>query len=377
MEFKLLIKKLNGELTDEEKNSFDSWYEESEKHREYFAKVKENYYKEPFSVNTDKAYSNLKGKYNLKKKKNQPYKKVAIAAITVGVAFMSYLLYKPGLKKEKQPAVVSTTLEIPYGSSKAILSKDDGTKVVLSKGVKYEDDQIISNGKEIAYKHADNKSGEVNYNTLKVPRGGIFKIKLSDGTLVWLNSESEIRYPVSFNKNQSRKVELHYGEAYFDVSSSEKNHGTSFEVLSHKQSIEVVGTQFNVKAYKEDPVIATTLVEGKVTIESPVSRQKLVPGNQSIFNKNNTEVSVNTVNVHDYISWKEGWFSFTDKPLKEIMKVLSRWYDVDVIIENTKAGEIKFNGVFNKKQDLKQILSIIEKTNEINFEITNKTVVMK
>ena len=177
-------------------------------------------------------------------------------------------------------------------------------------------------------------------------------------------------------RGETREVELVYGEAYFDVSPSTNHKGAKFKVLNNTQEIEVLGTEFNIKAYKDEVNIYTTLVEGKVAINTPNLKQLLIPNQQSILDTQNNTLSVITVDVLEAISWKEGVFSFINKPLKDIMKVLSRWYDVDIIFDNKELESAEFIGTLNKNQSIDEVLSIMKSFSLNNYEIKGDTIIL-
>src|SRR5690606_19087608 len=160
---------------------------------------------------------------------------------------------------EVSPAVVEQENSIQSGTDKATLTLEDGSEVALEKGTQYQNQNVSSNGQEIVYNMAS-ASKEIAYNYLTIPRGGQFYVTLSDGTQVWLNSDSKLKYPVSFVEGESRQVELLYGEAYFEVSHSTEHQGANFKVFHSGQEVEVLGTEFNVRAYKEESNVFTTLV---------------------------------------------------------------------------------------------------------------------
>ena len=279
------------------------------------------------------------------------------------------------------PVGVNTHHDINIGADKATLTLEDGSNIVLEKGQSYAANNIQSNGVEIVYKPVDNTmidSSQVVYNYLTIPRGGQFFIELEDGTKVWLNSESKLKYPTAFIKGKERKVELVYGEAYFDVSPSTDHSGSSFKVHTEGQEIEVFGTEFNIKAYHDENYIYTTLVEGKVVVDNTIQKEVLKPNEQSILSKENKDIIIAEVDVFDVVSWKNGLFSFKRKSLKDIMKVISRWYDVDILFLNKDLENINFKGVLNKNQSVEQILTIIKNTNFINaYDINGKTILIK
>jgi ferric-dicitrate binding protein FerR (iron transport regulator) len=280
--------------------------------------------------------------------------------------------------QEDKRSGVQINKGIEIGSDKAILTIEDGSQVVLEKGNTYKTQKATSNGEEIVYSNSNSSSlRELVFNYLTVPRGGQFYVKLSDGTGVWLNSETRLKYPVSFTEGETREVELVYGEAYFEVSPSTEHQGSHFFVITKGQQVEVLGTEFNIKAYKDENQISTTLVEGKVTLKNGIQTKQLKPGYQLRLNKETQQMDISKVDVSDEISWKNGLFSFKDKSLYEITKVLSRWYDVNVEFENKELRQITFNGVFRKAQKIENILNILKNTNEIDYSINQNTIIMK
>ncbi|WP_299666555.1 FecR family protein [uncultured Polaribacter sp.] len=285
------------------------------------------------------------------------------------------------LQYTTEPIIVNN--QIDTGSDKATLTLDDGTNVVLEKGKKYTASNVTSNGEEIVYKSNTSvakktASTKIAFNTLTIPRGGQFFMKLADGTQVWLNSESQLKYPVAFREGKTRQVELVYGEAYFDVSPSTENKGSKFKVFNAAQEIEVLGTEFNMKAYKNEKHIYTTLVEGKVAIATDTGRKFLKPKQQSKVNLFNKNITISKANIFNEVSWKDGIFSFNDKSLKEIMVILSRWYDMEVEFKNTDIENEEFIGVLKRTQDIEGVLSIIKSLGVIkNYEINNRKVILQ
>ncbi|WP_396187505.1 FecR family protein, partial [Flavobacterium sp.] len=199
-----------------------------------------------------------------------------------------------------------------------------------------------------------------------------------DGTKVWLNSETQLKYPVAFTDGATRQIELVYGEAYFEVSPSTKHKGAKFKVLNQSQEVQVLGTQFNIKAYRDETNVYTTLVEGKVAVSNSKINKILKPSEKSNLNLLEKTIAISKVDVYNEISWKDGVFSFRKKPLGEIMKVLSRWYDIEVQFENQDSKNARFNGVLGKEQKIEDILKRIKKFKVIkDYEIKNKKVIIK
>ena len=302
----------------------------------------------------------------------------AAASLVIGLLATGFFLNsnKPTLPEVNTSIVVNAPIEV--GTDKATLTLEDGTVVALQKGNKYQTKILQSNGEEIVYKTGNRIASKTAYNFLTIPRGGQFHIVLSDGTKVWLNSETQLKYPVAFTDGVTRQIELVYGEAYFEVSPSTKHKGAKFKVLNQSQEVEVIGTEFNIKAYRDETNVYTTLVEGKVAVSSQEKNQILKPNEQSNLNLLNNSVAVKKVDAYNEISWKDGVFSFRKKPLGEIMKVLSRWYDIDVQFENEELKKVGFNGVLGKEQKFEDILKRIKKFKVIkDYEIKNKKVILK
>ena len=259
--------------------------------------------------------------------------KLMIAASIILLISISFIFNRND-NRNSQPVIITNNDSIYVGTDKATLTLEDGASIPLKKGATYVGNNVNSTGKKLIYKNANNCKTEIVYHYLTIPRGGQYFLKLPDGTEVWLNSESQLKYPVSFKEGEAREVELVYGEAYFDVSPSTNHNGSKFKVLNNAQEIEVLGTEFNLKAYNDETNVYTTLIEGEVVVNTSTVKQILTPNHQSILNIQNNEVVVTHVDVNDVISWKNGVFSFRGKTLKDIMKVMSRWYDVDVIFMN-------------------------------------------
>lgn len=268
--------------------------------------------------------------------------------------------------------------EIKIGTDKAVLTLADGSEIQLGEKEEFQESEYLTNGTQLEYfnsREDSNASSDVSYHYLTVPRGGKFNIVLSDGTKVWLNSESRLKYPINFKIGDSRRVELLYGEAYFDVSPAIKHQGADFRVYNNDQEIQVLGTEFNIKAYKDESTSYTTLVEGKVTLNLKDKKQILVPGEQAIYNLSKNVLATKSIDIYNETSWKDGFFSFDNKPLREIAKVLSRWYDVEFKFLNEDVQNEEFIGLLSKNQDIDEILLQIKNLGIINnYKIENNVI---
>lgn len=271
--------------------------------------------------------------------------------------------------------VVKSNAIIP-GSSKAVLITSDGTKLAL-------DDQAGSNF-SISDAQMESQDGTLTYRNnpgnysnkqheLIIPRGGKYSLVLGDGTKVWINSESRLKYPVNFS-NEERTVFLS-GEAYFDVAEDKSR---PFNVITDKQVVSVLGTEFNVSAYSDQSTEHTTLVEGKVkvSINSVEVTDILTPGFQAHLDKRSNQYSNREVDTFIFSGWKDDLFVFEDEPLGDMLTTLSRWYDVQVFYNNAEASNIKFTGEIERYESFENILRLIEKTNTVRFEIKNRSVIV-
>ena len=262
------------------------------------------------------------------------------------------------------------------GTSKAILMMANGEKVVLDQEQKLdiqlnERVRVASSGQGIVYE--ENGKGEVKeeYNKLVTPTGGEYFLTLSDGTRVFLNAASELKYPVEFVGGK-RVVDLD-GEAYFEV---RKDSLRPFIVRVNGAEVTVLGTSFNVNTYGDDGQIYTTLVNGSVRILSEKNGQEevLTPGMQGVMNIQTGQLTVREVDVESYVAWREGRFVFRTMTLDLIMRQLQRWYDFEVFYQNPELKEYEFRGVIRRDMDLDKVLSVIKATTNVDFEVKGKVI---
>ena len=275
------------------------------------------------------------------------------------------------------PEVVRTSVE--QGTDGAVLTLENGKQVALQKGNSYKNAYVTSasNGEELVYSKSSSVHGDV-YNTISVARGKQFVLTLSDSTRVWLNSDSKLKYPVSFGAGNTRTVELMYGEAYFDVSPSTEHRGSAFEVRQAHQNVTVLGTEFNIKAYKDEKQVLTTLVEGKVAIATGGGKPiVLAPNDQAVNDVELGQTVVRQVDAQAETAWRRGLFMFRNLNLGEIALTLSRWYDIDIEITDNSMQTVEFKGALSKDQPLEVILELIKNTKFINdYEIAGDKVVI-
>lgn len=292
------------------------------------------------------------------------YQVAAAVAILVMGGLLSLFVFP--LKKQADAPLLSkaVTNDVAPGSNRALLTLADGTVVELdSLGNAVIPSQGSSRanvqGGQLVYLNGGEEQEQI-FNTLTTPKGAQFRIQLSDGTQVWLNAGSSLKYPTIFN-NSERTVELK-GEGYFEVA---KDAGKVFRVKINDKQVEVLGTHFNVSAYEEDITINTTLLEGKVSVAGRV----LIPGEQAQLAPDG-QMSVKKVDVEEAVAWKNGLFLFQNADVKTIMQQLSRWYDIEIVYEGTPRN-MRLNGEVYRTYNLSQVLTVLGATG-LQFKIEGK-----
>lgn len=269
------------------------------------------------------------------------------------------------------------------GGDRALIILDDGTEVNLAK---IPSDTIIAqNGFSIVkdgdgtiyyqYDHADAVVASNIYNTVVTPKGGQYQVMLPDGTRVWLNAQSKLRYPVYFDQGK-REVELE-GEGYFEVAKQTINgERLPFIVNSGAQKLEVLGTTFNIQGYGQE--VTTTLIEGKVRLGlENTSKQVLLQANdQAILRTGMQQYDVRKVDPIYATAWKDGNFSFRKASIKDVMESVARWYDIDVVYKTTVENS-QFTGTISRFEQIDKLLQLIELTGSVHFTIEGRRVVVK
>ena len=272
---------------------------------------------------------------------------------------------------------VMQTQEITPGGMKAKLILATGENVLLdtlvldTMTIREAGVMIQKSGGVLTYENSgkkDERPVKITYNTLDVPRGGEYDVVLEDGTRVWLNADSRLKYPVVFPGNE-RRVILE-GEAYFEVA---RDTSRPFLVETGIQALRVLGTAFNVCAYP-DEIYRTTLLEGCVEVLYKKEVVKLQPNEQWVLDGG--VGCVVPVNERMAASWKNGSFAFDDEPLSDVFQELERWYDVHVFIANEEIRDMKFTGIFPRYADMDKVLNIVELATGVSCKVNNRTIVI-
>ncbi|WP_127131744.1 FecR family protein [Pseudoflavitalea rhizosphaerae] len=362
----LIRKHLNDELNDQEKQELDNWVQQSEEHRLFFhqltdekslaATISEYETSRNIVFEKIKKAIPLSGESNIKSagiRWLNPRRLTAIAAsiLVAGGTLVWWsvnrndnriteIAAKPVIQQNLQPA-----------SEGAILKLADGKEIILDQtkdgAIAQEGNTQITKSEGLLSYNGTDPSAKVLYNTLSTPKGRIYKLSLPDGTRVWLNAASSIRFPTAFAGSE-RNVEV-TGEVYFEI---KKDVERPFLVKAgHQTSIEVLGTEFNVNAYQNEKILRTTLLTGAIRMQSqdqPGTSVVLKPGQQAQW-KNIPAIQpftvVQQVNIEKVMGWKNGYFSFDDLTLEELMREVERWYDVEVLYENGVPSKTFFGKV--------------------------------
>lgn len=279
------------------------------------------------------------------------------------------------------PEKVAQEVIAKVGDDQPRLILEDGRQIVLGQEsgsettVEKQCFRINREEKSIVYvSRGSSPTVTLEYNTLEIPRGAEYELILADGTHVWLNAETRLRYPVNFGKDE-RRVYLE-GEAYFQVT---KDGSRPFRVESVTQTVEVLGTQFNVYAYGDEQQVYTTLVEGKVTVTSLVSGKQfgLSPGEQAVTKLHNGDISIHKVNVDQVIGWKNGMFVFDDQNLETILRKVERWYNIEIFYKNNAAKAKVFKGNLPRYGELQELLRVLESGSQVRFSLKGRSLTVE
>jgi ferric-dicitrate binding protein FerR (iron transport regulator) len=325
-----------------------------------------------------KMYTNILKRTRKSNRVIPLWTKIAAAAIIVVV--FSIVYFYSNHNPQKQIAKTETQQQrfkndVAPGGNKAVLTLANGSQIILDSAAngtltQQGNTKIIKlDSGQLSYNTSDVKSTEVLYNTISTPRGGQYQIVLSDGSKVWLNAASSLRFPAFFT-GKERDVEL-TGEAYFEVT---KNTAMPFTVTVNDLHVQVLGTHFNINAYNDETSVKTTLLKGSVRVADHESIVNLKPGQQAQL-KDNALMVINNVDIEKVISWKTGFFEFDNTDLATIMRQISRWYNVDVRYEGKQFGET-FGGRISRELNLSNILSMLE-TNGVKFRLEGKKLIVQ
>ncbi|MDN5287902.1 MAG: FecR protein [Mucilaginibacter sp.] len=376
-EFLTLYEKyINGQCTHAEKELMDSYRDEM--------KLLDDGWEDEFVKEDDvrtRVWQRLSDSRKIAKiapRQFNKYRWMEVAAVLLVVLFAGLFF----IKKVQSPVLTKLDHKnILPGGNKAYLTLANGSRIVLDDAKKGDlasksGISVSKTGNGILVYHFNKTTGNTTenaapeFNTITTPRGGQYQVVLEDGTKIWLNAASSIRFPQAFT-GKDRQVEL-TGEAYFEVA---KNKTKPFIVQANGTQVQVLGTHFNINAYSDDADVTTTLLEGSVRMASGNSAVMLTPGQQGIANKNGQPIQVSKADVEEITAWKNGFFVFHDENIMNIMKQVSRWYDVDVEYQNNVQNS-EFGGTISKYKNITELLDIMALTRTIHYKIEGRRVII-
>ena len=364
----IVIAKLNREkLNPEEEALFKSWYTQPEHQQEYLSlqKLQAAIHAEGEEGKRDpeQAWKKLKMRIQPRPSLSRWYRYAAALLLLLGLSTLLYH-YLP----QDTALLVESTLPILPGNRQAVLTLSNGQEIPLGTARKQvkEKGAIIQHdtNNRLAYQVEDT-SMPATYNSIRTPRGGEYQVRLSDGTVIWLNAETTLTYPVVFAGN-TRTLTLE-GEAYFEVAPDTTR---PFIVHTSKFDVRVTGTEFNVSTYPEEYETAT-LVKGGIILECNRRSHLLKPGEQ--FRLKGDVQEVVSIDPTVATAWRNGIFHFKERRLESLLNELARWYNFDVIYQNPEVKNYHFTAWFKRSSKIQEVMEILEKTNKIKLNLQDKT----
>ncbi|TRX71437.1 FecR family protein [Carboxylicivirga sp. M1479] len=374
IEYIVIWRNLNNVASAEEQSELRIWLDANDKHRLLYEHIKVRNEHDVVITEDQIEQRWLKLQHTLDKKPSIGIKRWLqyAAAIILPIAVAAGVFYL----SDKSETKLEMAHQITPGSAKAVLHLSNGELLELDDENKLfiedEHGNVIGVDSTNTLRYNANASMQASYNTINIPRGAEYQLVLSDGTKVWLNSESSLTYPVNF-VGESREVLL-TGEAFFDVTT---NREKPFIVKTNKSSVKVFGTQFNVMSYADEAIEQTTLVEGSIAVLYNNQEVMVKPGQQANIQSSGAEMSIVEVDTQLYTDWKDGVFRFEEMTLKEVASKLSRWYNVDFYFANEDMKGRMITGAMKRSTDFELLMSLVEKSAEVEIVINENTVLVK
>lgn len=377
---KLILRSMHTRLSEEEYRELEAWRKMAPRNEEVYRRlVERDFTSEEYSryrqVRQTDDWGEVQKKIRSRRRHFLAFEKWRHYAAVLVVGFIALFFWKYQEENRQQEPDVVIGQDILPGSTQAILELESREQIRLGQNERMDTGRldslgVVANTMSLAYVNQD--SSTLEYHVLRIPRGGEYILILSDGTKVWINSESVLRYPNHFVGDE-RRVQVE-GEAYFQVA---KDASKPFIVEAAEMDIRVTGTEFNVMAYQDKDRVETTLVKGSIEVDVEGKVVKMLPDMQAVFSKTDKQLTTRNVRAELYTSWKEGIFEFRDLPLREIAEQLGRWYDVEFEFRDELVAEIRFTGAVKRMKPITFILDVIKETKAINYRIDGKTVIVK
>lgn len=369
-----ILRELAGTLSEEEQQLLEQWKASSVENKNLYEKIRNQKHFTDYQLRC--SVHDYRKKYqeflDMRRatQRHRWLKRLKYAAVIFFPLCISWgIFFYTGVKQEVE--ILQTESILP-GKPMAILTLPDGKRVNLGG---HEADLKIGNG--IAVSHMDTlaytnsgMAAKTEYHTVVIPRGGEYVLRLADGTSVWLNAETEVRYPTAFS-GKERRIFLK-GEAYFEVVRDTLH---PFVIVSGPQELTVLGTSFCVRAYQDEGKIATTLESGKIHIQADNHETDLIPGQQAVLTTEGLQVQ--NVNTYLYTGWRKGKFVFENQSLGDIFRSLKRWYDVEVMYADPELEYAHFTGELWRYNNIREFLDKIEVLEKVRFVVKGKTITVR
>lgn len=381
--YELLLAYLREDISAKEMIRLQGWLAENERHRKLMEELRD---KEVLrreigtyaSFDTSRCWSQLKEVMDKTSRRSRLswsiWRSVAAVLVVAAVGGLLYRQITDSFRSGEEQVIVA---RIEPGRTQAVLITGKGQQLLLQ-GLKdtclnLAENETLKINEDGSLKYSLSALSQMpEWHTLRIPKGGEYKIVLDDGTEIWLNSASELRYPAHFVGNE-RRVYL-TGEAYFQVV---RNEVAPFIVEMRDMDVKVLGTSFNVSAYEDEENSHATLVEGRVEVDDKINGEKvtLTPGKQALLQ--GKEMIVREVNTKLYSMWRLDRFTFSSEDMEGVIRKLSRWYNVDFFFSNTSMKQKRFTGSLPKYSDISQVLRMIEMTTDIKFQVKGNTIIIQ
>ncbi len=365
----------SGNLKEAERRAVEEWIEENAENAKKFQQFRKDFWDIRWGIRGQ----GIQGSYRQLERRLGVRRWIRRSAWAASILILVGCLFFWQYEKER------AGMELLLSEQKTVLPGKARAVLVLSSGKSVKMDSLTQeltelNGTSIqidkegcvCYHAATEKDTAILYNTLIVPRGGEFSMTMADGTKVWLNAETELRFPVDFSHCQERTVYLK-GEAYFEV---EKDQKRPFVVKAGDAAIRVYGTSFDVNHYSADRVEAV-LVKGSIGLRLQDQEVQILPGQRVIADRSCSEIKLEEVDVTSYIAWKDGNFVFRNESLESILQKLARWYDMEVVFKNEAAKKCCFSGDMRRYEEINPLLYYFERISEVRFDLKGNCLYVK
>lgn len=387
MSFEIQIKnilkaRLDGSITPEEEAVLQEWAESDPQNRALLDLLDESADQLPllghlYNYDESRVWRNIRKEARRRRFREMARESRKYAAVAAVLLFAGYGIWRWIDDRNREEACRAYIEQVTPGVRGAVLTLSSGERVDLEQGgertlVEQDGTRIEVAGEEVAYHDAAPEEEEIPaWNTVSVPRGKEFSLQLSDGTKVWLNSASSLRFPVRFGEGPREVVVT--GEAFFDVA---KDADRQFIVHADTVAVAVYGTAFNIAAYEDEASIETTLLRGCVEVTSGRRKVMLEPGQQARVGRSGAIFDVRQVPAEEYAAWTRGVFAFQEEPLSSICRKLSRWYDIEILPSGFDADQVRYTGEIRRYETFAEMVRLLERTNQIRIDVQDGRILL-